>query len=355
MNARRIHVDQSLSRGLSLVELMVAMTVGLLLLGGLTSIVLDSSRSFGELTKTSRQLENGRFAVQLLKDEIEHAGFYGEYANLTPPSAFPDPCENADLSALAEGLLLPVQGYDAPTGTILSCLADANHIDGTDVLVLRRAATEATALASLDPNEMYIQTTSNADPVLDTGANAVSFTLTRKDAVTPADVRKLRVDIYFISPCNVPSGGTSCDVNADGGNPVPTLKRLSLLSTASGPEWVFEPLAEGIEDLQIEYGIDRENIAASVQFNGIPNESAPGAGDSYVAAPATLDEWANVVALRIYLLARNADPTTGYEDVKVYNLGLAGSRGPFNDQFKRRVFTRVIRAVNPSSRRETPG
>ncbi len=352
MNRRLSRPTYRSAHGLSLVELMVAVTIGLLLLAGLTSLVMNTSRSFGELTKTSRQLESGRYALQLLKEEVEHAGFFGELATLDPPPSLPDPCDITP-ATLSSSILVPIQGYDAPTGTVLSCLTDANHLDGTDILVLRRAATAPTPPASLDANDVYIQTT-NAQAVIDTGANATSFTLMKKDAATPADIRKLRADIYFISPCNTPSSGSTCDANADGGRPIPTLKRLSLVSTGSGPALVTQPLAEGIEELQVEYGIDRENAAASVQFNGIPNESTSGAGDAYVTAPGTLNDWVNVVAIRLYLLARHPEPTDGYTDTKSYDLGLGGTTAAPNDSYKRRLFTILVRAVNPSSRKEQP-
>jgi type IV pilus assembly protein PilW len=68
--------------GFSLIELMVALTVGLLITAGLTTLYVNTSGSYSELEKTSRQLEDGRYAMQILSDEIQHAGFYGQYYNL---------------------------------------------------------------------------------------------------------------------------------------------------------------------------------------------------------------------------------------------------------------------------------
>jgi prepilin-type N-terminal cleavage/methylation domain-containing protein len=66
-------------RGFSLIEMMIALTIGLLLLIGLSSLFMQQSASRNELEKSSRQIENGRYAMQILQDNIEHAGFYSEY------------------------------------------------------------------------------------------------------------------------------------------------------------------------------------------------------------------------------------------------------------------------------------
>jgi len=59
-----------------------------------------------------------------------------------------------------------------------------------------------------------------------------------------------------------------------------------------------------------------------------------------------------VVAVNISLLVRNSAETVGHDDEKTYNLGLAGSVGPFGDQYKRHVYSSSVRVVNVSSRKE---
>src|SRR5579864_9177786 len=69
-------------RGFSLVELMVALTLAGILLLGLSVFFVSSSRSFSEAERVSRQIENGRYAMALLGEEIRHAGFYGQVGNV---------------------------------------------------------------------------------------------------------------------------------------------------------------------------------------------------------------------------------------------------------------------------------
>ena len=61
-------------RGFTLIELMVALTVSLILLLGLTAVFVGNSRSFSENERSSRRIENGRYALALMSDGIRHAG-----------------------------------------------------------------------------------------------------------------------------------------------------------------------------------------------------------------------------------------------------------------------------------------
>src|SRR3954471_22880474 len=70
------------SRGFSLIELMVSLVIAAIVLLGLATYFVNSSRSFSETGRVSRQIENGRYAAALLGEEVRHAGFYGESGNV---------------------------------------------------------------------------------------------------------------------------------------------------------------------------------------------------------------------------------------------------------------------------------
>lgn len=350
-NYTTIHsgVSSKYHLGFSLVELIVAMTIGLLLMLGLVSMVINTNQSYGELNKESLRLENGRYALQILSDDIQHAGFYGEYYDIgSPPGVLPDACATA-IASLQSALPLPIQGYDVPASSPLACLSSTNHLPGTDILIIRRVSTNTTDINNLKDNAGRVYLQGRVDNIVlnaavdNTDQNKVTFNLTKKDAVTPADIHELYVAIYFISPCS----SSTCSSSADGGNPIPTLKRIELTKWGTNTEMRTSSLIEGIENLQIEYGIDRSG-------DGAPNESTSGAGDAYITNPANITEWSNVAALRLFLIARSIDRSAGHQDAKTYNLGQAGTVGPLNDAYKRHVFSTVIRVTNPSSRRETP-
>ena len=337
-----------------MIELMVAITISLFLLVGLVSVFATSNQTYMDLGRASQQIENGRFATQLLVDDISHAGFYGRYAQ-TPvlPGTLPDPCISAAAS-LSNALALPLQGYSSYPVPALTCLPVANYQPGTGILVVRRvdstmAAGDAAGIpnASLTAGGIYMQ--SNADPtalpIIAVGSGTGTtdegvFLLRNKDFVSYSPIRRYHVHIYFIAPCSVPAGGGSvCTGSADdNGAPIPTLKRLELTANNT---WSVVPLVEGIENLQIDYGIDTDK-------DGVPDAA-------YIAAPALAD-WPNVVAVRINVLSRQIEPSGGYVDTKTYDMGATGMYtppAPPARQYKRHVYNSVIRIINPASRRES--
>ncbi len=319
-------LHRSRQRGMTLVEWMVSITIGLFLLAGLALLFQHQSGAQLELEKSSRQIENGRYAMQLLRNDIELAGYAGEFGgSITPPGTLPDPCAITSVD-LQSGLALPVQGYDVPASPPCSTKV-SYYKGGTDLLVIRRADPEVIT-GSLTAGETYIQSgiknqalTYVIDQAAGTGLPA-SFDLKKKDGASAAPVRKYLVRVYYIGTCSQCTGS-----NADS---IPTLRVVENGGSS-------QPLVEGIENLQIDYGVDT---------------TADGAPDSFSTDPGTVANWTNVMALRVHLLARNNAPTGGYSDTKTYSLGLAGNTTATNDAYKRHVFSQLIRVVNPSARRD---
>lgn len=352
--ARRDHSQGNrYQRGMTLIEWMISITIGLVLLAGLTALIAQQSSTQAELEKSSRQIENGRYAMQILNEDVQMAGYYGEFyrvGTLPVPGALPDPCLKTKVG-IEPAIPFPLQGYDFPSATTVrpACIDAANHVSGTDILVLRRVEPIAlpitqAASASAD-GQIYLQTgmdgNENFDKKMGTGADAAGttvFTLYAKDLSTSALLRKFLVHIYFVSPCSVMSNGAACSSSDDGGNPIPTLKRLELSAAGSTTTMTMTPLVEGIENMQIDYGFDL-----------LGGDGAP---DSYAKDAPAVANWADVMAVRLHLLARSNERTVGHTDTKTYNLGLNGTTAATNDGFKRRVFSQLVRLVNPSSRRD---
>jgi len=330
--------------GLSIVEMMISITIGLIILAGLTSIFVSNSRARTEIERANRQIENGRHALQLLSDDVMLAGYYAEFdpSTLTTPGTLIDPCVTS-LVGLRDGLPLHVQGYDNAS-TIPSCLSDVKP--GTDILVIRRASTCEAGIGDCDPvaanalpyfqaslcssptelNFVIVDNSSFPDHFYKLDTNPASLTLHKRDCATVAALHRYRTHIYFIANNNNPGDG------------IPTLKRAEL---STGPAFTIVPLVDGIEDLQLQYGIDSPVV--------------DGAPDSYSAAPATVGDWRGVVSVRINLLARNTEATSGYSNTKIFTLGYDASGapitvGPFPDSFKRHAYQSEVRINNAAGR-----
>lgn len=342
-------------RGLSLIELMVSITLGMLVVAAVLALYLNITRTNNEMAKANRQIENGRFAIQVLQGELIHAGFWGPLGYTMPPApsmpaptAIPNPCVVAgwDAAYKTNLLAIPVQGY-ADGSTLASCSV-SNVLASSDVLVVRHANTCLWSDASCDggtdtgPHIQVSACRSAVPPEPMYVIDSAAFPLLEKDCATKAARRKIVSNIYYVA----------------NSNNVPTLMRVSLTKGKyddPGPQ----PLIEGIEAFRVEYGID------TLGRNGLPiSATNPGDGsaDEYVSSeeledntnPAVkLFRHANIVAARIHVLARNLEKTPGHKDTKSYQLG-ATTIAAANDSYKRHVFSTTVRLVNPSARREAP-
>ena len=329
--------------GFSLVELMVATTMGLLVFAALITIFVQTSAARAELERTSEQIDNARYAIEVLSQDLQLAGYYGEFdvAALAVPAAIPDPC-STDPAVWAAAIPIHVQGYDEGSG-IPACVPGSLKA-ATDVVAVRRARTCVAGSAGCDPvvpAEAYLQValcgTSNS--YLLGPAAATNFSLTLKDCAAPAGLRRYVVHVYFVSSDN----GSGLDI--------PTLKRIEF--TGSG--FVEVALVEGIERLQIQYGLDLDGDGSPDAYTSDPTTYAPAGCAS--CNPAS--NWANVVTANIYVLARTLEPSPSYTDTKTYELGADASgapitAGPFGDKYRRHVYSAAVRLMNPSGRRDKP-
>jgi type IV pilus assembly protein PilW len=170
-----------------------------------------------------------------------------------------------------------------------------------------------------------------------------------------APISPFFVRIYYVS-CNSDSA-TAC--GASGGDGVPTLQRLDVTPGAT----VVTPVVDGIENLQFDYGIDMDGNGSPDCYTSNPN-SPPGTEVAVAVCPQTTPaydwtsaaaNWANVMTVRIHVLARNTEGSGGWTDTRTYDRGRAvPAAGPFNDRIKRHVYSTVARLYNSSGQRETP-
>lgn len=340
--------------GMTLIELMISIAIGLFLVAGLATLIASQSSTRAEIDKSGRMIENGRYALQVIATDVQMGGYWGELSTLpSAPAAMPNPCSVTIAGAqnIQESIPLHVQGYNSlatlPTN-LEACVA--NRLPGTDVLVLRHADAQEIDKTAAVAGQIYLQTGLTASGLtfeyrMAAGGDA-SFTLLRKDG-SDASLRKVLIHIYYISQCSEPVSG-SC-TGADGGTPLPTLKRVELAVASGAPAMTTVSLAEGIENMQIDYGSDTDN-------DGAPNADY-GNGDfvnGVSSPPATamgVGDWSNVMSVKVHLLAKSRDKTVGYLDSKTYDLGTFGATTATNDSYKRHVFSQTVRIVNPSGRR----
>jgi type IV pilus assembly protein PilW len=343
--------------GFSLVELMVAVTLGLFILVGLSTVFLNSARSRDETERSNRQIESGRYALQALSEDLRLAGYLGEFdvngAALPTPAALPDPC-SVRLADITASLMMHIQGYDVLAGKTagLTCITDT--MLGSDIVVIRRASSCVKGAAGCDDivNAPYFQaSTCNSSAELGSLAITDAFRLDtvvanldrhKKNCLptapgTLADTRRFLTRIYYVAN------------NDQAGDGIPTLKRADM---GAGTFNVVS-IAQGIETLQLEYGIDANADGLPEAYSADPNAFGACAGATCVK------NWMDAVTVKINVMARNPSPTYGAPtDPRTYVLGLladgktANTFGPFSDMVKRHVYQAEVRLTNPAGRRE---
>lgn len=380
--------------GFTLVELMISLVIGLFIVLALVTLLINVNRNNSELTKTNRVIENGRIALQLLQEDVSHAGFWGghvpQFDDLTAtaapadlPTDVPDPClpfatpwtaahltNLVGIAAQSYGIGSPVPTPSVPvcastaTGVITSAKAN------TDVLVVNHAETCAAGTAgcsALTLGALYVQP-SRCSTVTATFSleqydpatfHVSALTMRNRDCATFVEVRKLVSNLYYVR-----------DYAVTAGDRIPTLMRSEFGVTGGVPaRQPAQALIEGVEGFRIEFGIDSISDSveavtqtASVVWANPSNKTSPrNRGDgipdnNYVHCDNAGCPWQqliNAVAVKIYVLIRSERETPGYVDSKTYNLGGA-TLGPFSDGYKRHLFSQTIRLTNVASRRETP-
>ena len=274
--------------GFSLIELIVSLGLGLFLIAIMinsTSAVLRSGRTVeqtGEVAETSRYLSN------LLNTELRLAGFFGQIEYRTDSSALlPDICAGPLAAGPNNAIAFPVQGLGNISAGQRLCGGD-QLLEGSDVLLIRRAGTSTETLGGkLTAAQHYIQATPS-EFIVATGANQSSLNLYQANGVTAAPVRAWHQTIYYVSADN-------------------TFKRRRFYRGKLSPS---EPLAEGIDDFQLVYGIDRSG-------NGIAN--AQNQQPAFVDMPGSPQDWANTVAVEFYLLISSTEISSAIRETQSYS------------------------------------
>ena len=379
--------------GFSLIELSIAITIGLIITAVLGALFLNINRTNEEIAKANSQIENGRFAMQLLETDVVHAGFWGGYVpkfdDLTysdlpadVPTAVPNPClpySTPWTGAHVNNLIgISVQSYANTPPAGAGCLTNfaTNKKANTDLLIVRHEDTCVPGEVNCEAEilgKVYFQSSQceleNANPYI---LNTAAFNLHKRNCVgtgTPqalpitagatAEKRKFISNIYYVR-----------DYAKTIGDNIPTLM-ISQFDVAGGvtAHMVSVPLIEGIEGFSVELGLDSlsdtgaaVNYAQAVSWADPANLTSPtnrgdGSPEAFIrcsdAVPCTASQLIDVVAVKLYVLARAHKVSPGYNDTKTYALG-STTLGPFNDGFKRHVFSTTVRVNNVSSRRETP-
>jgi type IV pilus assembly protein PilW len=335
--------------GMTLVEIMIALVIGLVLTAGVAQIFLSGKQTYRLQDGQSRLQENARYALELLTNDIRQAGYSG-CANLSSiiprviADGDPNPDGVVDFTVTAASA---VSGNDAATSSwnpALSSTLIGKPLAGTDVITVQYSqGCGAHLTGNMDAANANIQIMESNSCSIDAG-----------DALMISDC--VAADVFrAVSASSAAGKQTITHSSAKNTDPLDNTRssflskpyqadaeifgftsRTYYVATGAGGQpslWRLDnpavELVEGVENMQILYGEDTDG-------DRIPNQ--------YRKANNVIN-LANVVSVRVSLLMQTLDNNLlqlaqryNYNDVAV----------TATDRRLRHVFTTTVDLRNRS-------
>ncbi len=268
--------------GFSLVELLIAMTIGLFLLAGIATSYLSSKKGSVISDQVSVLEDNGRLALEVIGNVVEHAGY-------TPP-AHTMPLLNNIISNTTD----IVAGNCKSSGSSIV----APGLFTSARMTNNNSAGDTLSLVYYGDNNLF----------RDCGGNEL-----------PADCR--------IPDPSAPASGV--DINAAKIYSAFFLNGNELQCVGSRGSSA-QTIADGIENIQFLYGVKTGND------NSV---------ERYVNASQMAGLWNNVVSIQVAVLVKSKHPVKNVAEQKTFTLLDQAITAP-NDRYQRAVFSTTIRLRN---------
>ena len=305
--------------GFSIIELLVAVTLGLFLMTALVEVLLSGNQSFASANHFSRLQENGRTATGMIVTDLKRAGYMGgnsDIKEISGTDALANPTAGCVLADTTWGRMSTGNIFGLnDTNTGYACIPDASYLRG-DILTLRLASPWQVT-GALNANQIYLRTSMFEGRVFK-GSDETDIANQVTDM--PQSMHELLSYSYYIG-----DSGRSCS-----GAAVPSLFRVRM-GPAGLP--VTDELLPGVEHFQVQYGVNGQ----------YQNANTVTANEDW-DPETTNDGWDQVTTATIWLLVRAECAEQGFTDGRTYNLGdVVYNPG---DGFRRQLYSTVVMLRN---------
>jgi type IV pilus assembly protein PilW len=284
--------------GMTLIELMVAMAIGLFLTWGAIQVYLQSKNNYRMAEIVARLQENVRFALETMEPDIRLAGYWGQHNEpslVDVPATITVSCDGADVSAELLDVAVAIDASD--DSYELPCAPFSDARAGSDVLIVRHASGQPMLRQA---GQIQVQSSLAASRLFEDGLLPNGFddsTSTTHDLVLHA---------YYVD------NASSFDAGA------PSLRRLTLVNGAVMED---QEIVTGAENLQVQFGLDTNDDGTVERYVDRDHPAVTPGDVGYLPD-------ARVVALRLWLLMRaDAVPDPGFSDNREYQ-PMDGDLGP---------------------------
>ncbi len=332
-------------QGFSLVELMVSLVVGMLVVSSVLAVWASTQNSYRYEEDLGRIQENGRFVVETLAFDIRMAGHAGCSEELGSIVAHLGSVADGDLKDTSNLIEGRERGGASWQGTNTNWLpsgsteiAESAIRVGTDALTLRFFGNQRQKLVLSMPNLTSVLTVGSAPGytqgqlvgVTDCGGGdlfavaadtGTGTTITHGTSLSKAYMGDSTKEFSFVQPYTPVRYFIG---NSAGGNAALMRQVLGSDGTA-----VTQELLEGVENLQILYGVDTTGDEAA---------------DAYVTA-AAVSQWSMVRTIRFAVLMASAEESGTETKAETYQL-LDETIAATNDRRRRQVFAATVQVRN---------
>lgn len=327
------HANSVRQRGITLVEIMIALVLSLLLLAGVMQIYLSNKQTFRTSEGLSRVQENTRYAMEMMLTEIRMAGYFG----CNQETDIQNNLNNPTSLNFAYDISLPILGYNAETTSSWDPVMSATGLTvgtgtgeqvrpGSDILVVRRVGDNPINLVKTQPPTsagIFIAPKLNPEPIQDGDILIISDCSKSTLFQVKKYTNSSGVIVHSVGGSHSP-GNAEKDLRTDGksySTDAQLLKpetRVYYIGTNDDGEPTLkmkynnsansEELAEGVENLQVLYGMDT-------------NSPEDGVANQYLRADEVAPtDWDKVVAVRIAMLVRSTNNIIDDSDDTDYSL-----------------------------------
>jgi len=216
--------------GLTLVELLVAMTLVATLTAGGLGAFARTNAIWRAQAADQRRHERAQYVFGTLEPDLQMAGYFGA---VRPTSPLPESSVPPGVRACGANIIANLdRSVERLVSLPASCVARASLIAGSDVLLVRRASAQVSA-----PRAGRAQWLAAVDPV---PQGAVSWDGQLPPGMEDPERRDLVVRIYYVAR------------GADGDAGTPALRVKTLTEVAGSPAFVDTEVMPGVESLQLE-------------------------------------------------------------------------------------------------------
>lgn len=329
-------------RGITLIELMVSITVGLILLSGIISIFVSNKQAYRLQESTNILNENARYALNQIQYDLRMGDHWGgveaSAISLETTVAITDDC--AESPALTP---IGFIGFEGAATAPLSCVPASDYQPNTDMLIIRYGQPERVWSEDIVTSaDIYLRTAIGRRAVIFQGT-ALAALDADIQADTPYPVHpatgtdteftnyRFKTAVYFIRKCASQDFGTPnvCDAADD---TTPTLTRLVL----SGTQLVEEDIIAGVEQMQITYGLLDESVdPPQIQYFDATTIT-------------TNSNWNRVTNVQISLVIRGEEYDATFTDTRTFNMygGFPYTPVAADRSYRRKLFNFVVQIRN---------